>query len=344
MKLHVAAAVASMTVLFAAPSAFAAPRTFVASTGSDTNPCSISQPCRSFGIALTKTAPYGEIIVLDSAGYGPVTVSQPVTITAPPGVYAGISASNGTNGVTIIPPAKDAAVPPPDVTLRGLTIAGGDYGVYAASVPGQSSIRLEIDRCTITATNLAGIGMIGDVSGKITQTRISRFLMWGIDVRDGAIVDIDRSDVSNEVNSFGGAIRFAATIDGSLTSGSVTNSNFSNVSGAAIFAWMQTGTSATLRVGVAGNTIVSSGFGIALFSPGPGQIVVSATGNTIWGGNGLSVYGPATTIIASGNQLTGGTYGIQNSNLDGTVITLQNNTVENNTTDIQGPVTLRSVR
>ena len=53
---------------------------------------------------------------------------------------------------------------------------------------------------------------------------------------------------------------------------------------------------------------------------------------------------PATTIIASGNQLTGGTYGIQNSNLDGTVITLQNNTVENNATDIQGPVTLRSVR
>ena len=148
MRLHVAAAVASMTTLFAALSAFAAPRTFVASTGSDTNPCSISQPCRSFGIALTKTAPYGEIIVLDSAGYGPVTVSQPVTITAPPGIYAGISASNGTNGVTIVPPAKDAAVPPPDVILRGLTIAGGDYGVYAASVPGQSGIRLEIDRCT----------------------------------------------------------------------------------------------------------------------------------------------------------------------------------------------------
>jgi hypothetical protein len=332
-----------MTTLFAALSAFAAPRTFVASTGSDTNPCSISQPCRSFGIALTKTAPYGEIVVLDSAGYGPVTVSQPVTITAPPGVYAGISASNGTNGVTIIPPAPSAAVPPADVTLRGLTIAGGDYGVYAASVPGQSRINIEIDRCTITTTNLGGIGIIGNVSGKITQSRISHFLMWGIDVRDGAVVDIDRSDVSNELDPFGGAIRFLATIDGILTSGSVTNSNFSNAA-VAIYATMQSGTSATLKVGVAGNTIVSSGFGIALSSAGPGQVVVSATGNTIWGGNGLSVNGPGTTIIASGNQLTGGTYGIQNVNLDGTVITLQNNTVENNVTDIQGPVTLRSVR
>ena len=342
MKLHVAAAVASMTTLFAAMSAIAAPRTFVASTGSDTNPCSISQPCRSFGIALAKTAPYGEIVVLDSAGYGPVTISQPVTITAPPGVYAGISASSGTNGVTIVPPAQGAAVPLADVTLRGLTIAGGDYGVYAASVPGQSGINIEIDRCTI-ASNFGGIEIIGNVYGKITQSRISRFLMWGIDVRDGAVVDIDRSDVSNEVNSFGGAIQFLASIDGILTSGSVTNSNFSNVA-VAISATMQTGTSATLKVGVAGNTIASSGFGIALYSTGPGQVVVSATGNTIWGGNGLSVLGPGTTIIASGNRLTGGTYGIQNTNLNGTVITLQNNTVENNVTDIQGPVTLRSVR
>ena len=46
----------------------AAQRTFVASTGVDTNPCSLVAPCRSFAQAATQTNSKGEIIVLDSAG------------------------------------------------------------------------------------------------------------------------------------------------------------------------------------------------------------------------------------------------------------------------------------
>src|SRR5215470_7149502 len=70
-------------------------RTFVASTGDDgpsaAAGCTLAQPCRSFAAAMAHTLFGGEVVVLDSAGYGPVTISQSVAITAPAGVYAGIS-------------------------------------------------------------------------------------------------------------------------------------------------------------------------------------------------------------------------------------------------------------
>jgi hypothetical protein len=55
-------------------------RTFVASIGTDNPACSITAPCRSFAAAITATSSNGEIIVLDSAGYGKVTITKSVSI------------------------------------------------------------------------------------------------------------------------------------------------------------------------------------------------------------------------------------------------------------------------
>jgi hypothetical protein len=97
------AAVLAMLVAFAASSASAIPRTFVASSGKDTHACTRAQPCRGFAAALALTDAGGEIVVLDSAGYGPVTIDKSVSIVAPPGVYAGISVLSG-DGITINTP------------------------------------------------------------------------------------------------------------------------------------------------------------------------------------------------------------------------------------------------
>src|SRR5215831_15892668 len=99
-----------------------APRTFVASYGNDTHPCTLTQPCRGFVTAAAKTSAGGEVIVLDSAGYGRVQLFQSISIIAPPGVYAGISVDVDA-GVTVDDSGSGAAV-----TLRGLTItaAGGE--------------------------------------------------------------------------------------------------------------------------------------------------------------------------------------------------------------------------
>ena len=100
-------------------------RTFVASTGSDANPCSRVAPCRTFGAALAQTAGGGEIVALDSGGYGAVTISQSVTIVAAPGVQASISPSSGSAIVV-------NAAPSDTVILRNLNLngQGGLYGVH----------------------------------------------------------------------------------------------------------------------------------------------------------------------------------------------------------------------
>src|SRR5438876_11304630 len=106
------------SVFLIATSVIAAPRTFVASTGLDTNPCSRSAPCRSFSSALAVTDSDGEVIVLDSAGYGPVTIAQSAALIAPLGVYAGVTASTGDGIIVNIAPAAR-------VVLKGLSINSG---------------------------------------------------------------------------------------------------------------------------------------------------------------------------------------------------------------------------
>src|SRR5512141_2377174 len=77
--------------LFASPAFGLAQRTFVASYGNDANPCSRALPCRSFGAAILQVIVGGEVIALDSAAYGPVVITQSVSIIGPAGVYVGIS-------------------------------------------------------------------------------------------------------------------------------------------------------------------------------------------------------------------------------------------------------------
>src|ERR1700731_870308 len=98
----------------------AAGRTFVSTAGADTNTsvnCGPTAPCRTFSAALSVTASGGEIIVLNSGGYGPpFSIAQSVSITAPDGVYAGVTVGTGV-GITI----ATAGV---SVALKGVSING----------------------------------------------------------------------------------------------------------------------------------------------------------------------------------------------------------------------------
>src|SRR2546428_14170663 len=86
-------------------------RSAVSVNGSDLNPCTVASPCRSFNAAIAQTNPGGEIIALDSAGYGPFTVSGTFTVSGAPGAHAAITAAAG-NGILI------NATPSDRVTLR----------------------------------------------------------------------------------------------------------------------------------------------------------------------------------------------------------------------------------
>jgi hypothetical protein len=191
----------------AGEAAVGAQRTFVATTGSDANPCSPTQPCRGFGAALAHTDPGGEIVVLDSGGYGRVTIGKSVTIAAPAGVHAAISVFPGTNGIDI--PADGVKV-----VLRGLAITGqgGTHGIY---VSGQNE--LTIERCDIAGMTVNGVFMdnvagtlqmrdtvvhdnsgmgimlVGQLSASLDRVHVERNTLTGVYVIDGPKVDVKDS-------------------------------------------------------------------------------------------------------------------------------------------------------
>jgi hypothetical protein len=117
-----------------------AQRTFVASIGNDANACSLAAPCRSFGTALTQTSPGGEVIVLDSAGYGPVSVTKAVSIIAPDGVYAGVSVFSA-DGISVNAPG---AV----VRLRGLAV--NNQTTTGNGISDIAAKELHVEHCQIS--------------------------------------------------------------------------------------------------------------------------------------------------------------------------------------------------
>ena len=123
-----------------------AQRTFVSASGVDNPACSIGAPCRTLGAAITATSSDGEVLVVDSAGYGPVTITKSVSIIVPAGVYGGITVTSG-NGVTINAPGAT-------VVLRGLSIngQGGANGILV-----QAAARVRIENCVVS--NMAAQGI-----------------------------------------------------------------------------------------------------------------------------------------------------------------------------------------
>lgn len=158
MNTGFARSVAAMLLLVATSPAGAAQRTFVASYGIDTNPCSVTQPCRTFAAAIAVTSAGGEVIVLDSAGYGTLAISQPVAVIAPPGVYAGITVFSG-DGIAV-----GGSLGP--VVLRGLSIngQGGNRGI----VVGYGVVHVE--SCTVSNMGQSGIAFVGDARGHIRNS------------------------------------------------------------------------------------------------------------------------------------------------------------------------------
>ena len=140
-------------VLVSMPAAATVQRTFVSSTGSDANNCQRDHPCRNFTAAIAQTSAGGEVVALDSAGYGPIpSIDRSISIIAPLGVHAAITATSGATAVVINAPGAS-------IVLRNLYLTGlgGSYGI---SLIDASSVVIE----NTQATGFDFIGLVIDTA------------------------------------------------------------------------------------------------------------------------------------------------------------------------------------
>lgn len=112
-------------------------RTWVSGVGDDVNPCSRTAPCKTFAGAISKTAAGGEINLIDSGGFGGVTITKSITIDG--GGALGSVLVSGTKGINIIAGKDD------DVVLRNIAIrgVGGTRGTSGVKFTGGRSLRLQ---------------------------------------------------------------------------------------------------------------------------------------------------------------------------------------------------------
>jgi hypothetical protein len=143
-----------------APAAYAlAGRTWVSGTGSDANSCSRSAPCLTFSHALSQTAAGGELDVLDPGDFGPVTISQAVSIVGA-GAVGGIQVTSG-NAITITAGSSDIIV------LRGLALDGRST-TSGSGIVFTSGGLLHVESCTIN--NFGGYGI--DIEPSSTSEKV----------------------------------------------------------------------------------------------------------------------------------------------------------------------------
>src|SRR5687767_1297384 len=100
-------------------------RTFVSTSGSDANPCTRAEPCRNFAAALPNTLPGGEVVALDSGGYGPFTIGTSVTVAGAPGAHVAVTAFSG-NAITVSPSSAADRIVLRNLYLTGI---GGTTGI-----------------------------------------------------------------------------------------------------------------------------------------------------------------------------------------------------------------------
>ncbi|HYR75262.1 MAG TPA: right-handed parallel beta-helix repeat-containing protein [Pyrinomonadaceae bacterium] len=242
-------------------------RVFVSGVGSDTNPCTRTAPCRTFQQAHNVVSSGGEVVALDPAGFGQLTITKSISIIGD-GVYSGISASSG-NGVTI-------ATTSITVTLRSLIIDGLGSGTNGISATDFSV--LHIENCIVNG--FTDIGIRVDPSAVGTRK---------VFIKDS----ISRNNGSRGISlSNGSGTALLATVEGTRTENNVSIGLVVNGSGSRVTArgCLSSGNSTVGFMSFSGVLNIESSVasnngedGIATFSGTVRVSTSTATNNTLFG-------------------------------------------------------------
>ena len=204
-----------------------ATRTWVSGVGDDANPCSRTAPCKTFAGAISKTAPCGEISVLDPGGFGAVTITKAITINGT-GTLAGILASL-TNGVIVNAGANDTVI------LRDISINGACNGINGIRYLAGKTLMVE--HCWIYGFAQNGIDVTKTADGnlKVLDSVIENCTLDGIVIgTTGGQVrgTINRSRMMNCGNGLHAKNSSRVIARDSVFSNNVTNGVFADATSA----------------------------------------------------------------------------------------------------------------
>jgi hypothetical protein len=253
-------------ILFAVPAHAQTTSTYVSGVGSDANPCTAASPCRTLQAAVARTAPGGQILPLDSANYGYVTIKQAVSILNGRGA-TGVLATSSLTGVNINAGAADV------ITLQGLDIDGAGSG--GSGVQFNSGASLNIQDSVIRGfSNGINFQPSGSSALVVSRTLISNN-STGINLHGAAAT----TAVLNDVQLVGNGTGLAATgaSSSALANVAIQNGVIANNSTVGIAA----GASST--VSVASSTITNNAVGLRALAASS-QLPVSnstLTGNRV---------------------------------------------------------------
>ena len=304
-----------------------------ARSGTDTGLCPITAPCASLNYALSVTGAGGRVTILDDGVFGPIVLTQPVTIVGSPANAAQIIAD---------PSALVGCV---GALPSGCGLPNNGFAVEIAAGVNDS---VKITHVLMGAGSSGGVGALKFTSGG--QIQLSQNIYRGNDTQTGPIVALypnnpgttqaqvyfSNSDVAFSAN--GGAVEVKPSGDTSLklhfnhmavhntsfgirTDGSallspgdvvatfISESEFFSFNFAAVNAFSTLGTG-TVNAAFDATRILNAG--VALKANGP-QSTVILTNNTVSGNgvgvlvqNGAQVYTPANnTICGNGTDLSG---------------------------------------
>ena len=238
-----------------------ATKIFVASTGLDTQSGARNAPVRSLAVAESLVAAGGEIVVLDTAGFGSLNITKSLAITVPPGVNGFITTTG--YGLTINAAATDV------VSINGLIIEGGAANATGNGIQVTSVGNLKITNCTIRNFPVGVVQDTGNASQMVVSGCSISGCGYGVLVQSegsgtvSAVVTDCKIDTANSGGAVTTDVDSDADVFATVTHCTLTNNNFGllDISGA-IFAFGNTISGNT--TGVAGNSVES--FGLNVFT------------------------------------------------------------------------------
>jgi hypothetical protein len=279
----------AVTLPTAGANAQSAIRTYVSITGSDTNPCSLTSPCRHFQAAANATSAGGEVDALDPGGYGSLTINQAITIEGQGWSY--VAPPNGEPAITINAGSGN-------VTLRGLSLNG------------------------VGTSGSTGILFNSGTTLNVQNSVIQNFSSSGIDV---ALTSSNPSKlfVSNTLISGNGGTGIYTDTTGSGTmTGVIERVEIENNSGAG----MDFNPSGTMNVTLSDSVIADNGIdGVALYANGPAAKIMvrnsTIANNTdigvATGGDTAHIWLTRSTITGNGTGWDGTVSSYDDNNIDG---------------------------